>query len=214
MTMFSSQSDLVKVTLVVTPMLLFLHHRTFRCIRVGGPARSVSLTSSAGPTCQSHAHFLLPREPPPAPSLRHRAPTRRRCSTRSAPVPPKRRRSRTAPPRPRHARSAPAPRPRRACVTRAPPVPRRAAAHHRRQRTFYSRSPSCSTPLEVPPSFEPCFEFPAPLVRARSRCSRICSKGISSIFVKFSSLILQGMSFTPPWHVSCFLFISFTHDHL
>ena len=32
-----------------------LNRRTFRCFRVGGPARPVSLNSSAGPACQSHA---------------------------------------------------------------------------------------------------------------------------------------------------------------
>ena len=70
LTTFSSQSDLVKVTPVITPMLFSLDHRNFRCFRVGGPARPVSLNLSAGPASQS-LFFLLPREtaaPAPASS--------------------------------------------------------------------------------------------------------------------------------------------------
>ena len=80
LTMFSSQSDLVKVTPVITPMLFSLNHRNFRCLRVGGPARPVSLNLSAGPARQSLSLsfvYLANRRPraaaAPPPSPRRRA---------------------------------------------------------------------------------------------------------------------------------------------
>ena len=157
LTTFQSRPDPVNFTPVDTPMPFLPNHRTFRCFRVGGPARPVSLNRSAGPASQSHAH-LLPREPPPVSSLRRHAPTRRHCSTRSAPAPPHAPSSSSPAPRPRLARSAPTPpasRPRRACAPAlrlflaAPPLITVA------NRLLYARSPSCSTPLEFPPRFEP-----------------------------------------------------------
>ena len=82
--MFSSQSDLVKVTPVITPMLFSLNHRNFRCFRVGGPARPVSLNLSAGPACQPHV-LLLPTRTAAFRRPLHRR--RRACAHRSTPPP-------------------------------------------------------------------------------------------------------------------------------
>jgi len=169
-----------------------LHRWIHRCLfyRTIGPSGALGLagphvlfllTVPRAPRVSLTLTSLLPREPPPVPSLRRHAPTRRRCSTRSAPAPPHAHSSSSPAPRPRLARSAPTPpasRPRRACAPAlrlflaAPPLITVANG------LLYARSPSCSTPLEFPPRFEPWFEFLAPLVQARSRCSSFCSKGV------------------------------------
>ena len=124
-------------------------------LRVGGPARPVSLNRSAGPASQSHAHppfFLANRRPRP------RSAATRPLAAAAPHAPPLRRRTRIAPPHPRLARSAPTPpasRPRRACAPAlrlflaAPPLITVANG------LLNARSPSCSTPLEFPPRFEP-----------------------------------------------------------
>ena len=132
LTTFSSQSDLVKVTPVDTPMPFSLNHRIFRCLGLAGPRVLFSLNSSAGPTRQLHTCFLLPREPPP---LTHqttaaRAQLRRRAHSR------RRRASPVSTPRLRRARTAPEPparRPLRACTARScrPPSARHHAQHSR-----------------------------------------------------------------------------------
>ena len=175
---------------------------------MAGPHVLFLLTVPRAPRVSLTLTSLLPRKPPPVPSLRHHAPTRRRCSTRSAPAPPHRRRTRIAPPRPCLARSAPAPPapcPLRACAACSTPSPRRRS----------SPSPTDSLTRVAPP---------APLLWSFHRDSSpdlsslhfwfkraqgvraFAPKGFSSIFVEFSSLILQGMIFTLPWHVSCFPF--------
>ena len=150
---FNSQSNLVKVTPVFTPMLFSLNHRNFRCLRVGGPARPVSLIPPAGPACQPL--FLLfstrttalglslstTRTPPPP----------RQCSPllTAAAAGPQRRRLRTAPPpHARRRRTSPAPAPRSACAraTTAPRLRRRYAAAAPLRR----RTPLPATPAHLP----------------------------------------------------------------
>jgi len=130
LTTFSSQSDLVKVTLVDTPMPFSPNHRIFRCLGLAGPLVLFPLNSSAGPTRQLHTFFLLSREPPP---LTHqtaaaRAQLRRRMHSH------RRRASPVSTSRLRRARSAPEPparRPLRACTARSrcPPSARHHAQH-------------------------------------------------------------------------------------
>ena len=122
MATFSTLSDLVNITPVKTPMHMYLHHRTFRCFRVGGPARFVSLIPPTGPACQPHILLLPMRTATLGHPLRHRRacahvpppllvpcaaappPLTRRSATDRAPT---RRRSHAAAPR------TPAPRSRR-----------------------------------------------------------------------------------------------------
>jgi len=74
---------------------------------LAGPHVLFLLTVPRAPRVSLTLTSLLPREPPPVPSLRRHAPTRRRCSTRSAPAPPHAPSSSSPAPRPRLARSAP-----------------------------------------------------------------------------------------------------------
>ena len=138
MTTFSTLSDLVNITPVKTPMHMYLHHRTFRCFRVGGTARFVSLIPPAGPACQPHI-LLLPTRTAALGRPLHRR--RRACAHRSTPPPllvpcaaappPLTRRSATDRAPTRRLSRAPAPRSRRPvprlrrlqAADRAPPSP-------------------------------------------------------------------------------------------
>ena len=115
-----------------------LFHRTIGpsgALGLAGPLVLFRLTLPRAPRV-SHTLLLLPRDTV-APHLYAAAaalvlplPLARPCSA--------------APPPLAHSSTAPAPRPHRTCATRAPPVLCRAAAHHRRQRTLYASSLSCS----------------------------------------------------------------------
>ena len=132
LTMFSSQSDLVKVTPVITQMLFSLNQRNFRCFRVGGSARFVSLIPPAGPVCQPHI-LLLPTR---TAALGH--PLRRRRACAHAP-----------PPLLVPCAAAPPPLTRRSATDRAPTrrrshatAPRTPAPRSRRQlRVYAARTP-------------------------------------------------------------------------
>ena len=129
LTTLSSQSDLVKVTPVDTPMPFSPNHRIFRCLGLAGPLVLFSLNSSAGPTRQLHTFFLLPRELPP---LTHQTAAARAHSRR-------RRASPVSTLRLRRARTTPEPPARlllRACTARSRRPP---SAHHHAQ---HSRSPA------------------------------------------------------------------------
>ena len=200
LTKFSSQSDLVNITPVDTPMPFSPNHRTFRCFRVGGPARPVSLNRSAGPASQSHAH-------PPS------------SSRLAAAAPPHRRRTRIAPPRPRLARASPAPRLRRLLHALAAPV-------HLRSDYSTPRRRSSPSPTDSVTSIAP----PTPLLWSFHRDSSpdlsslhlwfkraqgvraFAPKGFSSIFVEYSSVILQGMIFTCVMFHFSYLSHMTTHD--
>ena len=191
--MFSSQSDLVKVTPVITPMLFSLNHRNFRCFRVGGPAHPVSLNLSAGPASQSLS-FLLPREtaaPAPASSpVRH--------AEAAAPL---HRRPLAPPPPPlTHCFTARTPLVARSTRTPAPPLFRSAAAHHRRRRNFLSRTASPDPHLHPRASIHARFEFPPPLVRVPARCSRNCLLGVFFVYFSTDTWISKGMVLP---HLAC-----------
>ena len=72
-----TRSNPDKVIPINTPMLIYLHHRTFRCFRVDGPARPVLIIQPAGPACQPHSSLLhansRARAPAPPPVRRRRA---------------------------------------------------------------------------------------------------------------------------------------------
>ena len=135
MTTFSTLSDLVNITPVKTPMHMYLHHRTFRCFRVGGPARFVSLIPPAGPACQPH-FLLLPTRTAALRRPLHRR--RRACAHRSTP-----------PPLLVPCAAAPPPLTRRSATDRAPTcrrshaaTPRTPAPRSRRQlRVYAARTP-------------------------------------------------------------------------
>ena len=115
LTKFSSQSDLVNITPVDAPMPFSPNHRTFRCFRVGGPARPVSLNRSAGPASQSHAH-------PPSSSRTAARALAPPPHSHSPPLLHKLRPCATAPPPHAHSSSSPAPRLRRLLHALAAPV--------------------------------------------------------------------------------------------
>ena len=184
--------QLIQIWSTITPMDISMpispNHRTFRCFRVGGPARPVSLNLSAGPARQSQRllFFLLTKLPPLHSRLRPYAappPPLLRCPSAAAhallllatpsccrcqfPAPPARRIRATPTPLLHH--------------------PRATAIHVRRHRSpalpptcpLESRasSPSCSTPSPSREHFEPCFEFSPPLIQVHTRCSRNCLLG-------------------------------------
>ena len=96
---------------MVAPTLYPLHHRFFRCLRVCGPAHTVSLNLPAGPMCQSHRLLLLPKSKPPArprallaappPVRRHSEPASTLCALRRRSTPPPAQKLCTASPAPR-----------------------------------------------------------------------------------------------------------------
>jgi hypothetical protein len=146
---------------------------------LAGPHVLFLLTVPRAPRVSLTLTSLLPREPPPVPSLRRHAPTRRRCSTRSAPAPPHAPSSSSPAPRPRLARSAPTPpasRPRRACAP-APPAPRAAASHVQRRRFAAPPHARSSAPLPYSSRSKGSVPLPTPLDQAHSRCSRNCLLG-------------------------------------
>ena len=215
---FNSQSDLVKVTPVFTPMLFSLNHRNFRCFRVSGPECPVSLIPPAGPACQPL--FLLfstrtaalglslstTRTPPPP----------RQCSPllTAAAAGPQHRRLRTAPPpHARRCRASPAPAPGQRltapCLRR--PQACAAACLHCRQRVLLDLARVAPpAPLHAR-GFEPCSELSPPLFWVHSRCSRNCLLGC--FFDFFPDL--QGYDLHTRWHVKFFWFIIFcTHAHI
>ena len=201
LTMFSSQSDLVKVTPVFTPMPMSLHHRTFRCFRVDGPACPVLIIQPAGPACQPHSSLLhansRARAPAPPPVRRRRARARHSkppplpISCAAAPLPLARNSAaRTQPPLPlsrgnaalapclRHPRSASHP-PRRC----SPSPPGRLLL------STYVQLPSDTNALDSRTFFRP----PHPLVRVHARCSRNCLLGFFFDFFSTDSQICKGM---------------------
>ena len=91
-----TRSNPVKVTPMYTPMIHSMNHRFFRCLRVCGPAHTVSLNSLVGPACQLHppssSQFGTTAAAPHT-----RAPLRRRPHV--PPLPPKLCSAATHPPR-------------------------------------------------------------------------------------------------------------------
>ena len=141
---------------------------------MAGPHVLFHLTVPRAPRVSLTLTSLLPREPPPVPSLRRHAPTRRRCSTRSSPAPPHAPSSSSPAPRPRLARSTP-----RCAALRcpAPPAPRAAASHVQRRRFAAPPHARSSAPLPYSSRSKGSVPLPTLLDQAHSRCSRNCLLG-------------------------------------
>ena len=155
------------------------------------------------------------------PSLRRHAPTRRRCSTRSAPAPPHTHSSSSPAPRPRLARSAPTPPRYQSRLLHALAAPVHLRSDYSTPRRRSSPSPTDSFTSIAPP---------APLLWSFHRDSSpdlsslhlwfkraqgvraFAPKGFSSIFVEYSSVILQGMIFTCVMFHHSYLSHMTTHD--
>ena len=176
---------------MVTPMLFSLHHRTFRCLGLAGHHVLFSLNASAGPTCQLHMLFLLPRE---------LSPPRRRCSS------PVRRRSAAARAQLHRASAvallchrprAATPRLRRACATCAPlttrPPPSKSCAAACSASTPSPRAVHLHPPLNLLTRREPSSPCPSHLVLICTQGARqFVSKTTCVDFVGFSSFDLSG----------------------
>jgi len=185
---------------------------------LAGPLVLFSLNRSAGPRVSlNHCFSSSSRN-------RRRHPCPRSAATRplAAAAPhasPLRRRTRIAPPHPRLARASPAPRLRRLLHALAAPV-------HLRSDWSSPRRRSSPSPTDSFTSIAP----PTPLLWSFHRDSSpdlsslhlwfkraqgvraFAPKGFSSIFVEYSSLILQGMIFTCVMFHYSYLSHMTTHD--